>query len=179
MYCAKRCANKRGFCAYRARSLRRFFCISSSRAAPARPLSSCAATKPIRKSSGEQLLSDIRETFAGKSAGRPSSDELIANLVRFEARPWAGPWERPDAAHGGRLAALLRLFGSMTAGQGYHRRASKMRFSDNPFPSSKRHIATSGHFCGLQNATDGKGGVSKHEIASVLPVCGGVAFAQA
>jgi hypothetical protein len=139
---------------------------------------------------GEQLLADIRDAFVEKNDDRLSSDELVANLVNLEARPWAelGKSRKPLTKNG--LAAMLRPFkirpGTIRLDngktpKGYYRRGFDDVFArylslDPVQNATSPQASISAAFGDVGTATNGSGvAFQNHEIASVSAGCGGVA----
>ena len=71
----------------------------------------CAEARATEKSTGVQLLTDIREIFTARCADRISSADLASALLEFETSPWSewGKSQKPISAP--KLARLLGRFG--------------------------------------------------------------------
>jgi hypothetical protein len=71
----------------------------------------CAEARATAKSTGVQLLTDIREIFTMRGADRISSADLASALLEIETSPWSewGKSQKPISAP--RLARLLGRFG--------------------------------------------------------------------
>jgi hypothetical protein len=60
-------------------------------------------------SAGTMLLTDIRQIFEAKDVDRRSTEQLLADLVDLESRPW-GEWNRGKVITPRQLAKLLKPY---------------------------------------------------------------------